>query len=120
MLHIKKLSKIEFIKTLTRVCDSIVIDMRVRPGSKLVFGWPGPARGENRRRCWKRRCSGQRDRQTLPLVFEGSKLSIQLLKFSVLLSLKGNHLFDVSTKRRDVFIYIKENKSIKKNDLLLP
>lgn len=78
-----------------RVCNSVVIHVRVWPLPELGFGWPGPTRREDRRRRGKRRRSGQGGRQTLPLVFEGTKLSVQFLKLSVLLGLKGNHLFDV-------------------------
>lgn len=67
----------------------------MRPGPELDFGWPGPTRREDRRCRGKRRGSGQGDRQTLPLVFEGTKLSVQFLQLSVLLGLKGYHLFDV-------------------------
>lgn len=69
--------------------------MRVRPGPELNFGWPGPAGREDRGCCGKRGGSGQGHRQTLPLVFEGTKLSVQLLQLSVLLGLKRYHLFNV-------------------------
>lgn len=36
---------------LTRVCDTVVIRVGVRPGPELAFGWPVPARGEDRGRC---------------------------------------------------------------------
>lgn len=82
-------------ESITRVCDSVVIHVRVRPGPELDFGWPGPAGREDRRCRGKRRGSGQGGRQTLSLVFEGTKLSVQFLQLSVLLGLKGYHLFDV-------------------------
>lgn len=69
--------------------------MRVRPGPELDLGRPRPARGEDRRRRGKGRGSGQGGRQTLPLVFEGTELPVQLLQLSVLLGLKGYHLLDV-------------------------
>lgn len=72
--------------------------MRVRPRSELDFGWPVPSRREDRRCCGKRRGSGQGGRQTLPLVFEGTKLSVQFLQLSVLLGLKRYNLFDVPTE----------------------
>lgn len=75
--------------------NSVVIHVRVRPGPELDFGWPVPTRREDRRCCGKRRGSGQGGRQTLPLVFEGTKLSVQFLQLSVLLGLEGYHLFDV-------------------------
>lgn len=89
------MSKKDFKKVRTRVRNSIVIHVRVRPGPDLDFGWPGPTRREYRRSHGKRRGSRQGGRQTLPLVFEGTKLSVQLLQLSVLLGLKGYHLFDV-------------------------
>lgn len=64
------------IKSLTRVRNSIVIHVRMRPWPELDFRWPGPTRREERRCRRKRRGSGQGGRQTLPLVFEGSKLSV--------------------------------------------
>lgn len=78
------------------MCHSIVIHVRVRPGPELDFGWPVSTRREDRRSCGKRRGSGQGGRQTLPLVFEGTKLPVQFLQLPVLLSLKGYHFFDVS------------------------
>lgn len=75
--------------------DSVVIYVRMRPRPELDFGWPGPTRRKGWRRRGKRRGSGQGGRQTLPLVFEGTELSVQLLQLSVLLGLKGYHLFDV-------------------------
>lgn len=59
----------------TWMCDTIVIHVRMRPGPKLAFGWPVPTRREDSRRCGKR-CSWQWGRQTLPLVFKGTKLSV--------------------------------------------
>lgn len=69
--------------------------MRVRPGPEFDFGWPGPSRRHHRWSHGKRSCSGQRHRQTIALVFEGTKLTVQLLQLSVLVGLKGYHLFDV-------------------------
>lgn len=66
-------------ESLTQVCNSVVIHVRVRPGPELDFGWPVSTRREDRRCCGKRRGSGQGGRQTLPLVFEGTKLSVQFL-----------------------------------------
>lgn len=63
-------------KILTRVRHSVVIHVRVRPGPEFDFGWPGPARREDRRCSGKRRGSGKGGRQTLPLVFEGTELSV--------------------------------------------
>lgn len=78
--------------------DPIVIHVRVRSGPELDFSWPVPTRRENRRRCGQWRCTRQGGRQTLPLVFEGPKLSVKLLQFPVLLGLKGYHLLDVPIK----------------------
>lgn len=75
--------------------------MRVRSGSKLGFGWPWPAWREDRRSCRKWGGSAQGGRQTLSLVFKRTKLSVKLLKLSVLLGLKGNNLSDVSTDRKN-------------------
>lgn len=36
---------------LTRVCDTVVIHVGVRPGPELAFGWPVPPRREDRGRC---------------------------------------------------------------------
>lgn len=36
---------------LTRVCDTVVIRVGVRPAPELAFGWPVPPRGEDRGRC---------------------------------------------------------------------
>lgn len=69
--------------------------MRVRPRSKLSFGWPGPAWRKDRRHCGKRRGSRKGGRQTLSLVFHGTKLPVQFLKLSVLLGLKKNDFSDV-------------------------
>lgn len=77
------------------MCNSIVVHVRVWSGPKLGFGRPGPAGREDRRSRGQRRSPGEGDRQTLPLVFERAQLSVQLLQLSVLLRLKGNHLFDV-------------------------
>lgn len=41
---------------LTRMCDTVVIHVRVRPGPELAFGWPVPTRREDSGRCGKR-CS---------------------------------------------------------------
>lgn len=60
---------------LTRMCDPIVIHVGVRPGPELAFGWPVPTRREDRG-CCGQGGSGQRGRQTLPLVFEGAKLLV--------------------------------------------
>lgn len=98
------------IKSLTRMCNSIVVYVRVWPGPKLGFGWPGPARRECRRHCGERRGPRQGGRQTLSLVFERTKLSVQLLKLSVLLSLKGNHLFDVPTEKEIGYALWERNK----------
>lgn len=81
------------------MCDSVVIHVRVRPRSELDFGWPGPTRREDRGSRGKRRDAGQGGRQTLPLVFEGTKLLVQLLQLSVLLGLKAHYLFDVPVKK---------------------
>lgn len=91
----KRVRERELIKSLTRVSDSVVIYVRMRPRPELDFGWPGPTRRKGWWRRGKRRGSGQGGRQTLPLVFEGTELSVQLLQLSVLLGLKGYHLFDV-------------------------
>lgn len=85
--------------SLTRACNSIVFHVRVRSGPKLCFGWPWPARREDRRCCRKRRGSAQRRRQTLSLVFQRTKLSVKFLKLSVLFGLKRNDLSDVPTDR---------------------
>lgn len=53
--------------------------------------------GENRR-CWQRWDLGQGNRQTLPLVFEGTKLPVKFLQLPVLLGLKRYHLLDVPVK----------------------
>lgn len=36
---------------LTRVCDTVVIHVRVRPGPEFAFGWPVSTRREDRGRC---------------------------------------------------------------------
>ncbi len=74
--------------------------MRVRPWPEFDFGWPGPPRREDRRCGGKRRGSGKGGRQALPLVFEGTKLSVQFLQLSVLLGLKGYHLSDVPIEQK--------------------
>lgn len=38
----------------TRMCDTIVIHVRMRPGPELAFGWPVPTRREDSGRCGKR------------------------------------------------------------------
>lgn len=86
------------------MCNTVVIHVRVRPGSELAFGWPVSTRREGSRCCGKWRGSGQRRRQTLSLVFEGTKLSVQFLQLSVLLSLKRYHFFDVPV--------VKENRKM--------
>lgn len=77
------------------MCDSVVIHVGVGPGPELGFGRSGSTRREDRRRRGERGRPGQGGRQALPLVFEGTQLSVQFLQLSVLLGLKGNHLFDV-------------------------
>lgn len=57
------------------MCETVVIHVRVRPGPELALGRPVPTRREDSGRCGQR-CSGQRRRQTLPLVFEGAKLFV--------------------------------------------
>lgn len=86
-------------KSFTRVGDSVVVHVRVRPGPQLDFSRPVPAWRDNERRRGERRRARQGGGQTLPLVFERAELSVKFLQFPVLLGLEGYHLLDVPTQR---------------------
>lgn len=79
----------------TSMCDSVVIHVRVRSRPQFDFGWPGSPRGDGWGRCGKGGAQRKTSRETLPLVFLGTKLSVQFLQLSVLLGLKRHHFFDV-------------------------
>ena len=81
--------------TVTRGCDSIVVQVRMRPGPELDLVGPGPAGGQGGGRRGKRGRSRQGERQGVPVVFEGAQLLVQPLQLSVLLGLKRHHLLNV-------------------------
>lgn len=88
----------EVAKSFTRVGDSVVVHVRVRPGPELDFSRSVPTGRDNKRRRGKWRRARQGGGQTLPLVFERAELSVKFLQFPVLLGLQGYHLLDVPTK----------------------
>lgn len=77
--------------TVTRGRDSVVVQVRVRPGAELDLGGPGPAGGQGGGRGGER----GRARQRVPVVFEGAQLLVQALQLSVLLGLERHHLLYV-------------------------
>lgn len=89
----------EVAKSFTRVGDSVVVHVRVRPRPELDFSGPVPSWRDNERRRGERRRARQGGGQALPLVFERAELSVKFLQFPVLLGLKGHHLLNVPTQR---------------------
>ena len=81
--------------TVTRGCDSIVVQVRMRPGPELDLVWPGPAGGQGCGRHGKRGRSRQRERQGVPVIFDGAQLLVETLQLSVLLGLERHHLLYV-------------------------
>ena len=62
--------------TVTRGSDSIVVQVRMRPGPELDLVGPGPAGGQGGGRHGKRGRARQRERQGVPVVFDGAQLLV--------------------------------------------